>query len=197
MKSVFVVAMPNEAAAVRAALGDSVPMIVSGIGKVNAAMATERAIVAMGADAICNCGLCGGMDAAMRVGELYEVSRAVEFDFDLDELNHRGIGVLDEREDAYLELTVKGIHPARILATSDHFRSDDGDYPLIDRLGCGLRDMEGAAIAHVCSRHGVRCHSLKVVCDVRGQGPMVEQYFDTSAKCLAALSAALPRWYNA
>ena len=55
----FVIAMECEAEAVRPALRGDDRLYVSGIGKVNAAAATQLAICE-GADEIWNAGLCGG-----------------------------------------------------------------------------------------------------------------------------------------
>ena len=52
----FVIAMENEAAVVRPFLKDGDRLYVSGVGKVNAAAATQKAIDA-GADEILNCGV--------------------------------------------------------------------------------------------------------------------------------------------
>ena len=77
----FVIAMENEAAVVRPFLKDGDRLYVAGVGKVNAAAAAQKAIDA-GADEIINCGVAGGLDPAMEVGEAYEISQAVEYDFD-------------------------------------------------------------------------------------------------------------------
>ncbi len=83
MKRVFVVAMECEAEAVRPCLREGDGLIVSGIGKVLAAAATQRAISALGADEIVNCGLCGAFDDESEIGDVYGVECAVEYDFDL------------------------------------------------------------------------------------------------------------------
>ena len=57
----FIIAMENEAECVRRALGETDNIYICGIGKVNAAAATQRAIIE-GATEILNCGLCGGIN---------------------------------------------------------------------------------------------------------------------------------------
>ena len=93
MKRAFVIAMECEADAVRPALRDGDRLYVSGIGKVNAAAATQLAICE-GANEIWNAGLSGGF-GDVEVGGVYGVERAVEYDFDLAKLNGTAIGVLD------------------------------------------------------------------------------------------------------
>ena len=102
----FVIAMENEAAVVRPFLKDGDRLYVAGVGKVNAAAATQKAIDA-GADEILNCGVAGGLDPAMEVGEPYEISQAVEYDFDLTIINGyciRGCKESDTTEQLTLSL---------------------------------------------------------------------------------------------
>lgn len=190
----FVIAMECEADCVRPHLKPEDRLYVAGIGKVNAAAATQRAICE-GADEIWNVGVCGGFGADIKVGDVFGVDRAVEYDFDLAQLNHTAVGVLDEYDTPYLELQtaekVRG-YPVRTLATGDRFSDSEADYGLIvQTLGASLRDMEGAAIAHVCKRAGVPCVSVKCVTNVAGQGSMTGQYADHRALCLKKLENAM------
>ncbi len=194
----FVIAMECEAEAVRPALRDGDKLYVSGIGKVNAAAAAQLAICE-GAGEIWNAGLCGGF-GNVEVGGVYGVDSAVEYDFDLAKLNGTAIGVLDEMTTPYLPLrTVEdaamrfpNFKGWRTLATGDHFNDSENDYSLITQtLGASLRDMEGAAIAHVCMRRNVPCVSFKCVTNVAGRGSMTGQYCDNRSRCLDNLSAAM------
>ena len=188
----FVIAMECEAEAVRPALRPADRLYVSGIGKVNAAAATQKAIDE-GATEIWNCGLSGGFDPAMRVGDVYAVAAAVEYDFDLAKINGTRMGQLDERDSPYFDLKVAAPfrETARVLATGDRFNDSEDDLALLAELGCTLRDMEGAAVAHVCERNGVPCTMFKCVSDVHGQGAMTEQYGENKQKCLSLLTTFL------
>lgn len=166
---------------------ERVMVVVSGVGKTNAAAATQFAIMS-GADEIRNLGVCGGFEPGMSIGDLYEVDRAVQYDFDLAKLNGTAVGVLNERTSPYIPLAVDGRLPAKVLATGDHFNDNEADLPLLKSLGVGLRDMEGAAIAHVCERAGVACRSLKCVTNVLGAGA-TDQYATNLSRCLDILSA--------
>lgn len=201
MRKVFVIAMQDEAEAVRSALGDDDELLLCGIGKVNAAAAAATAICAhrlsgrpLSELEILNVGFAGGLDATMQVGDCYEIAAAAEYDFDLAKLNHTGVGVLNERTEALIPLAVKGVLPTRNLATGDHFRDDDADYALLAQLGCAVRDMEGGAIAHVCEREGVRCRALKCITNVVGNGSMVGQFMDSRRRCMECLKNAVFSW---
>lgn len=172
--------------------GESVMLVVSGIGKANAAAATQLAIQS-GADVIINVGVAGGLDPNMNVADIYEVESAVQYDFDLSAVNGTVVGTLDEYDTPYIALEPTGKVRTEIVGTGDRFNDSDADNDLLSvALGCTLRDMECAAIAHVCLRAGVRCVAFKCVTDVRGKGAMTGQYVDNLNRCLAKLTAELP-----
>ena len=196
----FVIAMECEAACVRPYLKPGDRLYVSGIGKVNAAAATQKAICE-GADEIWNAGLCGGFGDDIEVGDVFGVESAVEYDFDLAKLNGTRVGQLNEYDTPYLpferisnlksQISESGLR-RRVLATGDHFNDSESDYALITKeLGASLRDMEGAAIAHVCRKSGVPCRSLKCVTNVAGKGSMTGQYEENKRRSLERLSSVL------
>lgn len=192
---VFVIAMECEADCVRPILAADERLLVCGIGKVNAAAAAQRAISEYGADMIVNVGLAGGFGENMEVGGVYEVTAAVEYDFDLAKLNGTAVGVLDEYDTPYLEVEPVGLFPGVVLATGDHFNDSEADYALIrDELKASLRDMEGAAIAHVCRKNGVKCQMIKCVTNVAGKGAMTGQYEANRARALGKLSDAMKEY---
>ena len=189
----FVIAMESEAAVVRPFLREGDGLFVAGVGKVNAASATQKAIDA-GADEILNCGVAGGFDPAMKIADVFEIDRAVEYDFDLAQLNGTEVGVHNERTTPYFGLQTRGLFPARTLGSGDRFSDSQADLPVLARLGVTIRDMEGAAIAHVCEMNGVPCRILKCLSDVHGQGAMTDQYKANLLKALLSLAQAFPAW---
>ena len=188
----FVIAMPCEADAVRPHLGPGDRLYVAGIGKVNAAAATQKAIDE-GATEILNAGVAGGFEPAMNIADVYEIDRAVEYDFDLAQLNGTEIGVHNERKTPYFTLVTTGRFPAKTLGTGDHFNDNVADLPLLARLGVGIRDMEGAAIAHVCETNGIPCRSLKCITNVVGRGA-TEAFEKNLERALQNLSSAIAKW---
>ncbi len=171
--------------------GEAVLLVVSGIGKSNAAAATQMAI-GLGADVVINVGVAGGLDAAIDVGDIYEIDSAVQYDFDLTAVNGTMVGTLDEYDTPYIPLEPTGRLPLHQIGTGDRFNDSDADNDLLAQLGVTLRDMECAAVAHVCRTAGVRCVAFKCVTDVRGKGAMTGQYVDNLKRCLAKLTAELP-----
>ena len=90
-------------------------------------------------------------------------------------------------------LRPSGRYPARTLATGDHFNDGTADFPLLRRLGVGLRDMEGAAVAQIAESSSIPVRALKCVTNVIGAGA-TGQYEDNLRRCLDILSDALETW---
>ncbi len=210
---VFVVAMDNEAQAVESALegevtertmfgrrvasvvfrGVPVDVVTAGVGKSNAAAATQLAL-SLGADIVVNAGVAGGLLQEMAVGDVYRVSAAVQYDFDLSAINGTDVGTLNECDEREFPLLDFGDLPSAVLGTGDRFNDSEEDFRfLVDDVEAALRDMEGAAVAHVAARAGVPCASYKSVSDVHGGGSTAEQYLENLSVALEALVDATPR----
>ena len=93
----------------------SAGIVVCGVGKVNAAMGAQIAVTELGATEIINIGVAGGLNNSVRVGEIYGIGKAVQYDFDLAEINGTEIGTLDECQENYLPLAVSEIYPVKTL----------------------------------------------------------------------------------
>ncbi|MGN0846299.1 MAG: 5'-methylthioadenosine/S-adenosylhomocysteine nucleosidase [Kiritimatiellia bacterium] len=218
LRKVFVVAMDNEAAAVTAHLADAseetvfgrrivrgtlggerTAVVISGIGKTNAAAAAQLALSLFNPEVLLNVGVAGALHAPMRVAEVYRVRAAVQYDFDLAQINGTKVGTLNEYKDRELPLDLAGnVWPEALLATGDRFNDSEVDHRfLVDDVKADLRDMEGAALAHVACRAGVKFRSIKSVSDVAGSGSTTDQYLANLAVALASLSAAVPAFFSA
>ncbi len=171
--------------------GSPALLVTCGVGKVNAAAATSLAL-SMGATRIVNAGFAGGLLPDMKVGDISWISAAVQYDFDLSQLNGTPVGTLDGADSQYIPLAAPP--PSALLppspgvcATGDRFNDSDADYELIRSCGCTVRDMECAAIAQLCQRAQVPFHSFKCVSDVRGNGATPEQFKQNIAICQMAM----------
>lgn len=172
--------------------GEETGVIVCGVGKVNAATGTQIAIDEMGADVIINLGVAGGLNSGVEIGGIYCISHAVQYDFDLTQLNGTEIGTLDECKENYLPLAVNGLYPAKKLATGDRFNDSKTDYKLISKtLKADIRDMEGAAVAQVCMHADVPCYEFKIISDLAGSGSTTEQYLCNLSLCFETLEREL------
>lgn len=172
--------------------GEKVAVVVCGVGKVNAACGAQYAVDKLGADVIVNVGVAGGLNPSLKVGAIYSVASAVQYDFDLTQLNGTPLGTLDECETNYLPLSVAGGYAKKKLATGDRFNDSKTDYEILTRtLAADIRDMEGAAIAQTCMHAGVGCFSFKIISDLAGSGSTTEQYKENLTVCFATLEREL------
>lgn len=176
--------------------GEQTVVVICGLGKVNAAAGTQYAIDHFTPERIVNLGVAGGLDASMSVGQVYSISKCFQCDFDLSDINHTPKGTPDEYDSPFFELSnfptsqLSNL-PTAIVSTGDSFVNGDPDRDFVyGEMGAWLRDMELAAIAHVCKRAGVRCCALKSVSDVHfpDRPPPTEQYSVNLKKAVDALA---------
>lgn len=173
-------------------------VIVTDVGKVNAAAGTQLAIERFGAEAVINLGLAGGLNQSMHVGEIYAISHAAEYDFDLCQINGTSAGTLNECEQPWLPLHCSEGYACKKLGTGDRFNDSRQDFILLtEQLGADIRDMEGGAVAHVCMRAGVPCFSFKCISDIAGAGSTTEQFISNTRLCAENLRAGLPEIFAA
>lgn len=169
-----------------------VAIVVCGVGKVNAACGTQLAIDKLKAEKIVNIGVAGGLNKGVSVGEVYQISHVVQYDFDLTQINGTAIGTLDECTENYLPLKISSKYPAKRLATGDRFNDSKDDYKLLTKvLEADIRDMECGAIAQVCMHAGVKCCSYKIISDLAGSGSTTEQYLKNLSLCFETLKREL------
>ena len=95
--------------------GREVGVVICGVGKVNAAAGTQYAIDCLNADKIINVGVAGGLNGGTEVGKIYCISEAVQYDFDLVQINKTHIGTLNEYTEPFIKLTVCPLYPEKRL----------------------------------------------------------------------------------
>jgi adenosylhomocysteine nucleosidase len=131
-----------------------IALVISGIGKVNAAMASVWLIENFRPSLICNIGAAGALGERGQLGDIYHISKVTDPDRpDLE------TGVPME----YVPDVLEGF-PEMSLATHDRplrsFEERNAAAGLAD-----LVDMEGAAVVQAAHRFGLRCFIFKFVSD--------------------------------
>ena len=76
--------------------GKKFALVICGVGKVNAAVGAAAGITAYRPSSVLNFGVAGGLNESAKLCEVYAINKAVQFDFDLKQLNGGKIGTLDE-----------------------------------------------------------------------------------------------------
>ncbi|MBQ2768697.1 MAG: 5'-methylthioadenosine/S-adenosylhomocysteine nucleosidase [Clostridia bacterium] len=180
------------------AYGKDVAVCVCGVGKVNAALGAQILISKFDAEKLLNFGVAGGLNQGTKLCEVYQINAAVQFDFDLTQLNGTKIGTLDEYKENYLYLNVLNLPlEKKKLGTSDRFNDSPADYELLTKeLSADIRDMEGAAIVQAAYAAQLPVFSVKAISDVAGSGSTTEQFLINKDKALCNLKEFLPRIFE-
>jgi adenosylhomocysteine nucleosidase len=174
-RPLLVIAVPEEAAH----LGAELPVLITGIGKVNAAAALATVLASGPAPAeVVNLGTAGALRPGLD-GRIHTVGTVLQHDLNsavLHQLTGRGYGE---------PLTLAADGPT--LATGDLFVSDPAAR---DRLAAEaeLVDMEGYAVAMVAQRAGVPVRLVKYVSDEAGEGA-ARAWRDSVDDCARHLAA--------
>ena len=176
------------------AFGKETAVCVCGVGKVNAALGAQILVSKFDARKLLNFGVAGGLNKGTELCAVYQIGEAVQFDFDLTQLNGTKIGTLDEYKENYLALNrFRASLPLKKLGTSDRFNDSPADYKLLtEELKADIRDMEGAAIVQAAFSAELPVYSVKAISDVAGSGSTTEQFLINKDKALQNLKAYLP-----
>ena len=135
-------------------LPTEVPLVLTGIGKVEAATAATEAIAGLRPELVLNVGTAGALRPGLT--GLFVPSVVLNHDYSADAI--RALG-----HDAVDEIDLPG-GDGTVLATGDLFVTD----PVVrDAIAARahLVDMEGFAVARACQRAGVPCRLVKIVSD--------------------------------
>ena len=180
------------------AFGRKTLLVVCGVGKANAA-AGACAAISSGADLIFNFGVAGGLNAKNEIAEIYAINKAVQYDFDLMQINGTKLGTLEGETENFLPLAVppQFDFARRALGTGDRFNDSPADHAPLLGLGCDIRDMECGAIAQVCKYTGIPCVCVKAISDVYGSGSTTEQYKKNLHRALLNLKAHMGQIFYA
>lgn len=158
-----------------------VVVVVCGVGKVNAAMCTLALIQEYHPDCIVNSGVAGGVSKKVKIGDIVVATSAVEHDMNITALGDKqGEVSFPEGKVMYFDCdktVAETLYNActnledtkiekGVVASGDIFISKRSQRIGINKLFSALAcEMEGAAIAHVCSRANVPCGILRAISD--------------------------------
>ena len=145
--------------------GNSIVLVISGIGKVNAAVCTQVLIDHFGVDYIINTGCAGAIHPELGIGDILISTDAVQHDMDVSALGDP-IGTIPRLAESYFradEMLVKLAQEAAAetaenyhvilgrVASGDKFiGTKEGKEHIKKYVQGDCAEMEGAAIAHAC-----------------------------------------------
>lgn len=184
---------------------DGIPCVVvqCGVGMVNAAACTQALIDRFAADCVINTGVAGSLDASIDIGDVVVATDAVNWAMDVQNLGYAPGQTPGMEQTAFpadpalaaaalAAAQAEGVraHRGRV-ASADKFVRDDADKALIARtFDARCCEMEGAAIAQVCTANRIPFAILRAISD-KADGSMAVDYpvFEAqAARTCAALT---------
>ncbi len=173
--------------------GHEVYAVQSGCGEIDAAAATMLLITCFGCELVMNFGVTGALEEDLKVEDLFVAEKAWHYDFDVTPFSDSiKVGQYEEYPDEFIPLDaglvkmvtekIPGIRKVAV-ASGDKFVEDRAEKLRLRASGCGICEMELAAIARVCERSGVKCLSIKCISDTfDGNGDDFERNVKKSAE---------------
>ena len=137
--------------------------IISGIGKINAAMATTYIVLKYQVEKVVNFGVCGATLDAFLQDKVVCIDKVFNNDFDLSAIDGDGW------QKNNLCLATENDSSKFPLYTADHFT--------VSSDVSGYFDMEGFAVASVCDNLGISCELLKSVTDIIDSKKQSQEYY--------------------
>ena len=185
----LICAMEEELALVRASFAQSrINAALSGLGKVNAALATDS-LIRSGADCILNIGVAGALDPSLKLGDTVICSEIAYHDVWCGEPNLPGqVQGLPQRFTPGRELfdaavSVLSTAKTGLGISGDRFVTAEAEVKALRAMfpEALCVDMEAAAIAHCCYLHGVPFLNVKILSD-SGNGDEYAAFWSTIAE---------------
>lgn len=189
--------------------GKEVVVVMSGIGKVNAALCAQKLILQFGVTHVINTGIAGAMAKGLKVLDMVASTDAVYHDFDTTGFGYKPTVIprmetsefkadekmIEAANKAFEELKSSEVFKGHNLingriASGDQFISNkEIKNKIIEICNPSCVEMEGAAIAHACYLNKVPYLVLRCMSDCADDGD--ESTYKFNDKIAAEMSAKL------
>lgn len=179
-------------------------LVVSGIGKVNAAVCTQAMIDRFGVDCVINTGVAGGLMDGLHIGDILISKDAVQHDMDVSALGDP-VGTIPRMAESYFQADAELVRLAQEaaaeskegyraavgrVASGDQFIGTEAGKEKIRRDVQGdCAEMEGAAIAHACWLNGIPFVIIRAISDDASE--KAEMSYEQFSKIAARRSGEL------
>ncbi|MGL4912919.1 MAG: 5'-methylthioadenosine/adenosylhomocysteine nucleosidase [Romboutsia sp.] len=160
--------------------GKEIVLVRCGIGKVNSALCAQMLISEFEVDAVVNTGVAGALHSDLDVYDIVISTDAIQYDFDTTVFGHKkgeiprmdnSTFVADERlvkaafESSIEETKSHKVVKGRVVTGDMFISSKDLKDELVNEFDAYCGEMEGAAIAHVCSLNNVPFVIIRAMSD--------------------------------
>lgn len=174
-----------------------VVLLKSGIGKVNAALATSIMHERFTPNFVINTGTAGGFDEQLNIGDLVISTEVIHHDVNVTAFDYEygqvpGLPPTFKADETLLEKTIKALNKINIpyktglIATSDSFMDDEDHVKKVrERFPAMIAaEMEAAAIAQVCYQYNVPFIVIRALSDIAGKESSISfnEFIDIAAK---------------
>lgn len=176
--------------------GAEIYVAYSKIGKVHSAITASTMILRFGCEEVIFCGVAGGLDTDLAVGDLLLGSKLCQHDVDISAFGHP-LGFIPESR-VFIETDENLNAIARqvalesnitlkegIIASGDAFiHSKEKKQWIIENFGAAAVEMEGASVAVVCDSFKVPCCILRSISDSADGAADVsfDEFLESSAR---------------
>lgn len=176
--------------------GAEIYVAYSKIGKVHSAITASTMILRFGCEKVIFCGVAGGLDTDLAVGDLLLGSKLCQHDVDISAFGHP-LGFIPESRvfietDENLNATARQVAlesnitlKEGIIASGDAFiHSKEKKQWIIENFGAAAVEMEGASVAVVCDSFKVPCCILRSISDSADGAADVsfDEFLESSAR---------------
>ncbi|EMT38805.1 adenosylhomocysteine nucleosidase [Thermoanaerobacter thermohydrosulfuricus] len=159
--------------------GADIVIVRSGIGKVNAAMATQILVSDFNVDVLINTGVAGGIKPDIKVGDIVISSDTMEYDIDVTAFGYEP-GIIPRMEESIFKADEKLVELAKKVAknivegrayvgriiSGDKFVSSKEEAKRLGKVfNAYAVEMEGAAIAHVAFLNSIPFVIIRSISD--------------------------------
>ncbi|WP_181137143.1 5'-methylthioadenosine/S-adenosylhomocysteine nucleosidase family protein [Vibrio hyugaensis] len=157
-----------------------ISLIICGLGKVVASMASQHLIQMLSVDEIVNIGICGAINDELNIGDIVYSNQFVQHDFNIDVPDKHpawipsiGSHITETVKPSLFRLVDE--HPKTnlgVMCSGDSFIKSRAKKEQVALVTSGIScDMESAAIAQVCLLLGCPFMSLRGVSDLAEDVP--------------------------
>ena len=177
-------------------------LIISGIGKVNAALAAQALIDKFTPDYIINFGVAGGKEnSGLQAGDVVLLDKICQYDFDLSEIDNVNIGYIQDYDTTYYATAYQRYNGNNFIiksgASGDRFTKKSFWLDIIRELHAHVVDMESGAIAQVATANQIDFFSLKLISDIDGKEESIfSQYLNNVATICNKIPDAIKELVN-
>ncbi|WP_431798748.1 5'-methylthioadenosine/S-adenosylhomocysteine nucleosidase [Halobacillus andaensis] len=184
----------------------SVVLLKSGIGKVNAAIATTIMHERFSVDRVINTGSAGGFAKELEVGDLVISSLVTHHDVDVTAFKYEygqvpGLPAMFAADEELIELAMRAVQSTDvkakkgIIATGDSFMQEESRVNFVrDKFPEMIAaEMEAAAIAQVCYKYETPFVVIRALSDIAGKESSIsfEQFLPKAANNAAVMILAM------